>query len=163
MEVRNAMSQTNQQLKIMKSKLEVLFVPEKDRYTQISIDGPSVKVDVLTELPRLCKVVLQGCESPIFFQLKTTPIDKVCLTSKVEEYSRADLVIYLSTEVREPSSGHCQRMVDRHVKFRFDAPANAGFFDDDAVLYMTLESTAGCEATLKVISAPSFQQAKHDE
>lgn len=61
------MAETNEKLKIMKSRLEVLFVPEKDRYTIINVDGATLNFDVLTEMPRLCKVNLNGQESPIYF------------------------------------------------------------------------------------------------
>jgi len=120
------MVETNEKLKIMKSRLEVLFVPEKDRYTIINIDGATVSFDVLTEMPRQCKVGLHGCESPIYFQLKVHSINKMrgSMGSIVEYEQRPDLTCYLSTEVREPSSNSCERMVDKLRKFRFYAPGN---------------------------------------
>ena len=75
---------------------------------------------------------------------------------------KPDLHCFLSTEVREPSMGKCQRMVDRKRRFRFEAPNNASTFEDDAVLYITMESIQGCEVEIKVISSSTFENQRKE-
>jgi len=65
---------------------------------------------------------------------------------------KPDLMVYLSTEAREPSYENNMKMADRLKKFKFFAPNKAQFFEEDANLYLSLESVKGCELQVKVIS-----------
>jgi hypothetical protein len=59
------MMQTNMTLKIMKSKLELLFVPHNERFINLNLDSMPTKIDVIADMPRYCQVALLGCPSPI--------------------------------------------------------------------------------------------------
>jgi hypothetical protein len=52
--LKKTMMQTNLDLKIMKSKLELLFVPHKERYINLSLDSTPIKIEVITEMQRYC-------------------------------------------------------------------------------------------------------------
>jgi hypothetical protein len=111
----------------------------------IGIDNPSRKIDVVPDMQRLCRVVLNGCESPITFQVDM-------LGEIGDDGQRPDLTIYLSTETREPSIEKNMKVADRLKKFKFFAPSKAQYFEDEASLYLSLESVKGCEVKIKVIS-----------
>jgi hypothetical protein len=93
--LKKAMRQTNITLKFIKSKLELLFVPHNERYINLNLDSVPVKIDVIADMPRYCKVPLLGCLSPIKI---LCPIVKD--TSQTE---KIDVKIYLSTETSEPN------------------------------------------------------------
>ena len=96
----------------MKSRLEVLFVPVNERYTVLAIDAPAKQLDIIPDMPRLCKIALNGCESPLTFVVEM-------LEQLAEGQGKPDLVIYLSTEEREPSSERNMKVADRKRKFKF--------------------------------------------
>ncbi len=58
--LKKAMRQTNMTLKIIKSKLELLFVPHNERYINLNLDSAPVKIDVISDMPRYCRVPLIG-------------------------------------------------------------------------------------------------------
>lgn len=41
-------------MKILKTKLEQLFVTGQDRYINLGLDTVPIKIDVASEMPRLC-------------------------------------------------------------------------------------------------------------
>ena len=99
----------------MKSRLEVLFVPVNERYTMLSFDYAPKKLDIVPEMPRLCQIILNGCDSPITFQVQI-------VGNFGGDSLKPDLVIYLSTEAKEPSISDNMKAAGRLRKFKFFAP-----------------------------------------
>ena len=94
-------------------------------------------------------------ESPITFNIKVIadPLEK----------SKADLVLMLSLDVKEPSRVDCDKVAERLSRFRFAAPFGAVYFDDSKVLYVCIESFKGCEIEISISSVGAELQKRQAE
>ena len=108
-----------------------------DRYTNLSFDGHRRFV-INPGNPVLCRLKLNGCETPVTFDCQILDI------------KHADLKIYLSTEHREPDEKNNMRKVERLKVFKFHSEKKNKFGEDD-VLYMSMVSSVGCTISLRVI------------
>ena len=88
-------------------------------------------------MPVLCKLALEGCDSPLTFYCNITDV------------KNADLKIFLSTQHKEPNAKACQRIVDRKRLFKFHAPNKRSVFGEEDVCYFSLLSVIGCTITIR--------------
>ena len=57
--------------------------------------------------------------------------------------------MYLSTQNREPNKDNNMRKVERLRRFKFYQEKKRIHFNEDEVLYMTIESKIGCTISLR--------------
>jgi len=115
--------------------MKQIVATKNERYLVIKFN--EWKKSVLVEESEMYfKLELLGAESPITF------------TCEIIDNQKADLVIYMSTEHKEPGEKKHQRMVERMKRFKFAAKKKAAFFGMDDVCYLMMKSSVGC--TLKI-------------
>ena len=107
----------------------------EEKYVDLTFDYPT-PVIIPEESEQLCRVSLMGCKSPV----------TICVAMK--EKTKADLTMYLSTEVKEPNATNCMREVEMLSLFYFGAKNKGRFFEQDDVLYITAKSGIGCCITI---------------
>ena len=116
--------------------MKQIVTAKEDRYIELQW-FQFTKVVVVEETPMLCKLDLLGAESPVTFKVE------------IIDNSKADLMMYLSTECKEPNEKKNDRAVERMATFKFTAKKKALFFGDDDVCYITLESIVGCTVRIR--------------
>ena len=113
-----------------------IVMSREEKYIELTFnfDTPVIvpeKTDVL------CKLALLGYKSPI------------SLHCNITENKKADLTMYMSTQVKEPKISNCMRVVERLKLFYFSAKNKEKYFDANDYLYITVKSLAGCCITIR--------------
>ena len=121
-----------------------------ERYTDLEFDK-NHQIALSTETPVICKLELDGCESPLTFNCNITDV------------KNADLKIFLSTQHKEPTEKNCMRKVDRLKLFKFYADKKRPNFTDDDVLYLTLFSVLGCTITIRASKPVKVEENSDDD